>query len=216
VNRRGRLRGRRADALLGLACIAFALVLLVVWIPLDVDGGVTERARGATRVGDALAPWVAGVLVALAGAMLLVGAWRGGDGGGGGVRDGDGDGVVNRGARGPVSALKFLLLLVTVFTVTIILYRYTGPAAVEVARAITDIAGAGDALPDYRLLRDTAPWKYFGYFAGSWFMVFALIALTERRCTWRAALIAAAAPALIALCYDAPFDDLLLPPNGDV
>jgi len=47
-------------------------------------------------------------------------------------------------------------------------------------------------------------------------MVFALIALTERRCTWRAALIAAVAPALIALCYDAPFDDLLLPPNGDV
>jgi len=199
--------------LLGAACIGFALVLLVVWIPLDVDGGVTERARGATRVGDALAPWVAGVLVALAGAMLLVGAWRGGDGGGGGVRDGDGDGVVNRGARGPVSALKFLLLLVTVFTVTIILYRYTGPAAVELARAV---AGTGDALPDYRLLRDTAPWKYFGYFAGSWFMVFALIALTERRCTWRAALIAAAAPALIALCYDAPFDDLLLPPNGDV
>jgi len=211
VNRRGRLRGRRADALLGLACITFALVLLVVWIPLDVEGGVTERARGATRVGDALAPWVAGVLVALAGAMLVVEAWRGG------VRDGDGgDGVANRGARGPVSALKFLLLLVTVFTVTIILYRYTGPAAVEFARAITDIAGAVDTVPDYRLLRDTAPWKYFGYFAGSWFMVFALIALTERRCTWRAALIAAAAPALIALCYDAPFDDLLLPPNGDV
>jgi len=210
VKRRGRLRGRRGDALLGAACIGFALVLLVVWIPLDVDGGVTERARGATRVGDALAPWVAGVLVALAGALLVVEAWRGGDGGG--VRDGEGgDGVANRGARGPVPALKFLLLLVTVFTVTIILYRYTGPAAVELARSV-----AGDALPDYRLLRDTAPWKYFGYFAGSWFMVFALIALTERRCTWRAALIAAVAPALIALCYDAPFDDLLLPPNGDV
>jgi len=205
------LRGRRGDALLGAACIGFALVLLVVWIPLDVDGGVTERARGATRVGDALAPWVAGVLVALAGALLVVEAWRGEDGGGGG--DGGGDGVANRGARGPVSALKFLLLLVTVFTVTLALYRYTGPAAVELARAV---AGTVDAVPDYRLLRDTAPWKYFGYFAGSWFMVFALIALTERRCTWRAALIAAAAPALIALCYDAPFDDLLLPPNGDV
>jgi len=215
-----RFRARRGDVLLGLACIAFALALLAVWIPLDVDGGITERARGAARIGDALAPWVAGVLVALAGALLLVEAWRGdgggdGDGDGDSHRDHDADGGANRGDRAPRSALQFLAWLVAIFTVTLALYRWTGPAAVELARLIFPAADA-QPVAEYRLLRDTVPWKYLGYFAGSWFMVFALIALTERRCTWRAALIAAVAPALIALCYDAPFDDLLLPPNGDV
>ena len=43
-----------------------------------------------------------------------------------------------------------------------------------------------------------------------------MIAFVEEQLSWRAMLIALAAVAGIILLYDVPFDDILLPPNGDV
>ncbi len=46
-------------------------------------------------------------------------------------------------------------------------------------------------------------------------MVFGLISLVEHRLSWRRAGAALLAVAALIVVYDLPFDDLLLPPNGD-
>ena len=67
----------------------------------------------------------------------------------------------------------------------------------------------------YRVLRATAPWKYLGFALGGTVMTFGLIALSQHRPSWRLAALAFVATLVIALLYDLPFDNLLLPPNGD-
>ena len=85
------------------------------------------------------------------------------------------------------------------------LMRWTGPLAAW-------LLDAGE----YRLLRDTVPWKYMGFVTGGTVIVGGLVALMEARASLRAALIGLAAAAALAAAYDLPFGDLLLPPNGDV
>lgn len=82
--------------------------------------------------------------------------------------------------------------------------RWTGPALALVAEA------------DYRVLRDTIPWKYVGYVLGGAWLAFGLMTLVERRVLWSRLLIALAVAAALALGCDLAFEDLLLPPNGDV
>jgi len=83
---------------------------------------------------------------------------------------------------------------------------WLGPAAVW---ALTE-DGA------YRNLRDTAPWKYVGYVAGGTLLVAGLMALVEGNVTWRGVMIGLLATLALIAVYDLPFEDLLLPPNGDV
>ena len=47
-------------------------------------------------------------------------------------------------------------------------------------------------------------------------MIFCMISFVEQRITWRALWVALAAVIGIIVLYDLPFDDVLLPPNGDV
>ncbi len=68
----------------------------------------------------------------------------------------------------------------------------------------------------YRPLRDTIPWKYIGFIAGGTCLVAGLKALVEGRVTMRGVVIGLAACLVLIALYDLPFDDLLLPPNGDV
>jgi hypothetical protein len=68
----------------------------------------------------------------------------------------------------------------------------------------------------YRDLRDTLPWKYIGFLLGSTGLITTCIAAIETRFSWRALLIALVATTALMALYDLPFDDLLLPPNGDV
>ena len=83
--------------------------------------------------------------------------------------------------------------------------RWAGPA---LAGLLTD--------EGYRPLRDTAPWKYLGFLVGGSGMIAAMISLVEGRISRRAVLIGLVAAVALILVYDLPFDDLLLPPNGDV
>ena len=69
---------------------------------------------------------------------------------------------------------------------------------------------------DYRPLRDEIPWKYVGFVCGGGLLIFALIALVERRLRPVRLVLAFAFALALALIYDLPFEDLLLPPNGDV
>lgn len=181
------------DHWIGLLFVVFALGLVLVWIPNDTDTGLVEKIRRQVLIGDALAPAVAGGFLLLGGLGLLL---SGPDTGQGSPVD--------------LIAMRFAALLFAVFFLSFLLMQVTGPAAVW---AVNTVTGAD---LEYRLLRDTAPWKYLGFAAGGTTAVTAAVSLVERRLTWRAVITGAVAVAAMIAVYDLPFDDLLLPPNGDM
>jgi len=191
------MSARNWDIVLGLFFVAVGALLLFVWVPLDIESGITERHRRRVSIGDAMAPSFVAVGFLLCGALQAWTAWR-------------------RHAP-PLRApgldrrnMAYLAALFALAAVALVLMRWLGPAVV----ALLDLLGAD--LPGYRALRDTAPWKYLGYLAGGFVLVFGLIAFIEHKVSWRTALLALIATAVLAALYDLPFDDLLLPPNGDV
>jgi vacuolar-type H+-ATPase subunit I/STV1 len=177
----------RGNILIGCAAIACALLALLVWIPSDTATGIVETVRRRTVIGDAMAPSLAALFI-LAGGLLLLTA----------ERHAPHQPLPSRGA------VIFALQIAAVLGVSLMLMRWTGPVAA---------AMAGE---EYRLLRDSYPWKLTGYILGGTVMVTALLAMAERRLTLRAGIIALAAVIVLVAVYDLPFDDLLLPPNGDV
>ena len=182
----------RLHLILGSVVVVSSLILVLVWIPLDVTTGIIERIRRQTVIGDALAPTIAGVFL-LIGGLLLV--------------------LVERNApdqpRIDMINLKFVALVSAILATGFLIMRYAGPAAVEITNAFT----GGER--EYRLLRATVPWKYIGFFLGGGFSVAGVIALVQGRLGVRALVIAVCAMLAMIAIYDLPFDDLLLPPNGD-
>ncbi len=185
----GKARNNSALAL-GLALFVLALLILWVWVPLDTDSGLIEKVRRRWVIGDALAPSVAAVVLGLGGAFLALVALMGRAE------------PLDLSVSNVVFALAYLVLLVAAFHVM----RWVGPGLVALS----------DQAQSYRSLRDTVPWKYLGFVSGGFLLVLASIVAVERRLSARAVLVALLAPLAIALIYDLPFDDLLLPPNGDL
>ena len=183
----------RPNLWLGLICILAALLVGLLWIPLDTGTGIVERVRRQVVIGDALAPAVAAIIVAIGGLSLC---------------------LVERKSRDQAALtrrhLAFLAASTAVLAAGLFLMRWTGPAVVSM------FDGRPDGLDAYRPLRDTAPWKYIGYMVGGTVLIAAPIVLTERRLSLKAVAIACLATAALVLIYDFPFEDLLLPPNGDV
>lgn len=177
-----------ADIALGIGIVAFSLVAVWFWVPMDTGSGIVEKIRGSLKIGDALAPTVAFALLGLAG-MILVFEARG-------AKD-----VSRLDSRD----LAFMLIVSGIYLVAMLLMRWTGPLAAGILSEET-----------YRNLRDTLPWKYLGYVAGGSFLIGTLISLAQRRFSIRVYLVGLAASLILAMLYDLPFDDLLLPPNGDV
>lgn len=182
---------RRANVIIGAIAVGASLALLAVWIPFDTDSGIVERARRRMVIGDALAPTVAAVFICLGGLGLLTVERRADD-------------AAELSAANLIRLAKFLAVLVASFA----LMRWTGPVAAELLQW-------GDGAP-YRLLRDTPPWKYLGFGLGGTVLIAGMIALVEGQLRPRTILIAVLAVAAMVAIYDLPFDDLLLPPNGDV
>lgn len=191
----------KSNPILGLVIVAFALFTVTVWIPLDTDTGLVEEIRRQVTIGDALAPSIAGVFLLLGGAMLILFERKAPD-----------RPVLNIGSLGFIASIV-LLLVAGLFVM-----RFAGPGLVA-------LAGPGlvalvnlfvDAPMEYRLLRDSIPWKYVGYFSGGTILLTGMISLVEGRLTGRAVLAAVGAVIILIIIYDLPFDDLLLPPNGDV
>lgn len=182
------MRSAKLNLVLGLGFLIFALFAIIVWIPLDTDTGLIEKVRRRIMIGDALAPTVAAAFIAL-GAVLLI--------------------FFERDAEQPQlnwSSLKFVLTCGTILIIGFSIMRYAGPAVVYILQGEVE----------YRLLRDTAPWKYIGFFLGSTFIITTFITLSPERFSLRALLIGIGATVVLILGYDLPFDDLMLPPNGDV
>lgn len=180
------------NVFIGVFFAAFALAVLLAWVPIDTATSYIEKVRGRSVLGDALAPSIAAGFVLLGSLLLL---FKG--------HEHDPDRVA-------FANFRFLALIGLVVAVSFALMRWTGPLAVGIMDAFTS-----DDL-SYRPLRDTAPWKYLGFVAGGTFMISCLISLVEHRLSWRAVLIALTATLVMIAIFDLPFDDLLLPPNGDV
>lgn len=98
----------------------------------------------------------------------------------------------------------WMLGLVILFVISLALMRYAGP----LAASFTDVG--------YRPLRATPPWHYIGYLVGGTVMIGGLTGFASRRFSLRDFAIGFIATLTIALLYDLPFEDLILPPNGDV
>lgn len=176
----------RSELWLGSLAVLFALILMFVWIPLDTETGLVEKIRRQVLLGDALGPTLAGVVI-FAGGVLT---------------------ILRPKAQSPrltLSHLQWLLVSMAVIASGLIIMRYAGPA---IASLLSDTP--------YRALRDTPPWSYLGYVTGGSVIVGGLITCVLQRVTWAAFAIGFAASLALALLYDLPFDDILLPPNGDV
>jgi len=178
------------DFWIAAAFLALGVVALTVWIPLDIDSGIIEKVRRREKMGDALFPTaIAGAMVIVALVSMLLA-------------------LLNRPDETPtLPGLKFLAAFCGICLISLLLMRYVGPAAVS-------LFGAEGA--EYRNLRDEIPWKYLGFASGGLFLVAGLTALVRGRPSLNAILIGSAAVLAMILLYDVPFDDLLLPPNGDV
>lgn len=182
----------RTNLLLAVGCILAALAIAFVWVPLDVQTGVIEKVRRQVSIGDALAPVIAAVFIGLGGVMIF-------------FQDAE-----PNPSRVSLPNLGFLALLLLLFMVAFSLMRWFGPLVVSVV----DLLSTDDL--NYRTLRDTPPWKYLGFLLGGTVLITALISSIESRFSIRALAIGFIATCVLIFVYDVPFDDLLLPPNGDV
>lgn len=175
------------DVVLGALALVFGLFIIFYWAPVDSDTGIAEKVRGRWSIGDALAPVVAGVVIVIAGVFISIG------------------GALRGGAPGlDLANARYIATLLAIIVVSFLAIRYLGPIT------------AGALGEDYRPLRDTPPWKYIGFVLGGGGMIFALISLGEGRLQLKRLGLALAIAAVLALIYDLPFEDLLMPPNGDV
>ncbi|MEL7260454.1 MAG: hypothetical protein AAGK69_03690 [Pseudomonadota bacterium] len=183
---------RQSQIALGLGCAAFAVLTLAVWIPLDTDTGLIETVRRRTAIGDAFAPTLAAGFILIGG--LLTALSRAVPGG---TED------------APRRALRFGAIMLAILIGGFLMALYAGPIAVALYNL-----GAAEPL-EYRLLRGSFPWKYIGFVLGGTFAITGSIALAEGRLTRRAVLIGIGGVLGMIVLFDVPFDDLLLPPNGD-
>ena len=180
---------KRCDVTIGLVGTGLALLTLFYWIPKDIDTGVIDEWRRTVRIGDAMLPTFAAVVVLGSSLMVVL------------------RGILGLATGGPrTMSLGFLGLVLAVFIISLSVMWVAGPALVRL--------WFGGDVP-YRTLIDTAPWKYTGFVLGGALMVFGFIALARHRLAWRDLGIAFGATIVIALLYDLPFDNLYLPPNGD-
>ena len=179
----------RSNLITGLVFLAFAALVAFIWVPLDVETGLVEKVRRRIMIGDALAPTVAAFFIGLGGLVLV---------------------LFERKAPDQPSVklanVTFVGIQIAILVIGFLIMLYAGPLAVSLF--------SGDT--EYRLLRDTAPWKYVGYFLGGIFIVAGLISQSEGRLTLRSIVIAIGVVVALIIIYDVPFEDLLLPPNGDV
>ena len=173
--------------------MVFAIVVLGVWIPNDVETGLLEKMRRHWVIGDSFAPTLAAGFVLVGVALILLFEKR-------------------DEAHFTMAAAQFVffLKLVIVILVALSVMRHLGPILVNTYAAISGLD------LEYRLLRDVIGIKHIGFLIGGMIMVGGMIAVVEGRLSRRALMIGLIWSLMLILVYDLPFEDLLLPPNGDV
>ena len=178
--------------------LAGSTLALFFWFPNDIETGVVETFRRRTTIGDAMAPTV--VMVGILISSILMGISSIFEG-----RKGNNNGDVDLDRR----SFTLLFRVGVVAGIALILMVYSGPLLVELSNFYT-----GENTT-YRHLKATAPYKYTGYFLGGLFLVAGLIRVVENQFSGNTLWISLAAVISFIIFYDFPFDNLLLPPNGD-
>tara|TARA_R110002126_G_scaffold191205_1_gene339323 strand:+ start:4475 stop:5029 length:555 start_codon:yes stop_codon:yes gene_type:complete len=184
------MRRNYTDLALGLGVLLLALLAIFAWIPNDSATAAIMKVRGRVSIGDAMAPIAAFVLVAVAGLLI---AWK--------ARKKEVTYYISR------RNCAFIALLTSMFLVSILLMRWTGPVLVS-------LFGPEDST--YRDLRDTMPWKLSGFVVGGTFLVSGLMSLMQRKPSWTSIFVGVLTVTFLIAVFDVPFPDLLLPPNGDL
>ena len=176
----------KGDFWLGLLSIMAGVLLIFIWIPADVESGLVSMVRRQLVIGDALGPTAAGCVILIGGLLIL---WH-----------------ADPKAK-TLNRRNFLWLgvLSVVLLLSLLLMRYAGPA---LAALLTDTP--------YRALRSTPPWSYLGHVLGGTVLISGLAGVVTRNVSPAIVVAAFITTLAIAGFYDLPFDDLLLPPNGDV
>ena len=182
----------KTDILLGSVLLLCALATLFLWIPFDIDTGLVERVRRRNVIGDSLGPVTATLLIAVSSIALI----RGGA---------SSEKFTNQGRWHLIFGFYIL-----VFGAALILMRYLGPVTISLVNEFTSTDLS------YRNLRATWPLKYLGYVTGGTVMLCALSQFMDQSLTRKRALLFFGISFAIALFFDLPFEDILLPPNGDV
>lgn len=193
------------DVLIALAAVGFSLLALLAWIPFDIESGILEKHRRTVYIGDAMLPTLCAGLMLLCSLGLLAGSlFR--------RRKTPADSV-GTAASGATAAAKGILSLqikiLILMVLSLVVLFYLGSIAVWLAGTIGIETGS------YRELRDTVPWKYLGFITGGSILVGGLISLIENRFRMMNIAIGIMVSLLLILIFDLPFEDLLLPPNGD-
>lgn len=183
----------RSNLYLGLLCVVFAVVLIFIWIPFDTDSAIVEKVRGRFKIGDALAPTVAACFVLFGGILLLASERH--------------DPLQFAIGKHHIS---FMASLVAVTVISLLVMRFAGTFIAEIANLFRTEP------VEYRLLRATAGWKHIGFVLGGVMMVSGIIAIIEHGFSRRGLLVGFLAVVVMIVVFDLPFEDLLLPPNGDV
>lgn len=188
---------------LGLAfffIVASALTLFV-WIPLDIETGVIETYRRRVNIGDAMAPTVMAVGILVVSILMAAMEFRAFK------RPAPTSGETKDGLD--KQSFSFLLRLIAALAIGLALMAYLGPLVVDAINAM------GGEIGSYRHLRATYPYKLIGYVVGGFVLVFGIISFVENRFSGKAAILSLIAVVVITVLYEVPFDNLLLPPNGD-
>lgn len=178
---------------LGAVIFTASLITLLFWIPNDIDSGLIEKVRRRYRIGDMLGPAMAMTTILLGSGWLCL------------SREKQNVGNV-------LPALQAIAVIVGIAGLCLLLMRWTGPVLVVLA----DMVGILDGKGGYRPLRDTLPWKFTGFIAGGGVLIWALSCHAEGHWSWRRLGIGIGIAVAIAIVFDLPFDDLVLPPNGDL
>ena len=183
---------RSSNRLLGALFLGFSLCCLFLWIPYDIDTGWIETVRRRNVIGDSLAPAMAVILIAFAALSLMRGSQNE-------------ELFKNEGNWHVIFGF-----FVAVFIFTLLVMRYAGPLLVNIAMMFThdDIT--------YRNLRNVRPLKYVGFVGGGTFLLCCFSHFMDRSLNQKRAWLFFVISIVIALFFDLPFEDILLPPNGDV
>lgn len=191
------MRENTVTTILAVAFALFGVVALFVWIPNDIEGGFIETFRRQRSVGDAMAPTVVAIAIIVVSVLMGVISFL--------ARKKDATAI-----DGPDLKSRFFSARIgAILIASLVVMVFAGPLTVDVLNLL------GFEVGTYRALRDTIPFKYIGYALGGFLMVFGIIRVIENRTTRTDILTSIFTVIALILLYDVPFDDLLLPPNGD-